>query len=254
MPNLVDIISDTFPANDDTGVPLLTAITISFDQEMNETRLQEDFFIEGPDTDQLIGAGLLELTHPNNVSQGDIDGFLKSPGYKGIVQGTYDFDLSTSGVDTVLRFTPDEPLAASTVYTAVLSDTLNLAGTEYTGHLIFSWTTGTGSIEEIPADVSSSVLSSTAATVATTSVITGAGSSTFGITETTPTDRTVEHSIDTSEIVVTFNKNLDASTVTADKIAVTATPVTDHPNASAGSERDIAKAITVAGNKLTIRI
>lgn len=254
MPNLIDIITDTFPGNGDIGVPLLSTVTVTFDQEMDETRLQEDFFIEGPDTDQLVGPGLLGLTSPQNVSQGDLDDFLQSPGYQGIVQGKFDFALSTSGVNTVLRFTPEQPMSALVKYTAVLTDTKNKAGVDYTGHLIFSWTAGTGSIEEIPADVSSSVLSSTATTSASSTVLAGGGNSSFGITGVTPGDRTVEHSKDLSEIVVTFNKNIKESSVNADSVSVRTIPATDHPNASVGPEIELAKQITVAGNKLTIRI
>ena len=91
MPALSDIIDDTFPGSGDVGVPLQSAITVLFDRAMDHTELQLDFFIEGPDTDQFIGPGLLELTSPANISQGDLDNFLRSPGYAGLVQGVFTF-------------------------------------------------------------------------------------------------------------------------------------------------------------------
>ena len=80
MANLLDIIQDTFPADADVGVPLLSQITVLFDREMDEVSLDESFFVEGPDTDQFVGPGLAFLEFPNNTSQGDINDFLKSPG------------------------------------------------------------------------------------------------------------------------------------------------------------------------------
>lgn len=79
MATIESIIDDYFPATDTVGVPLNSVIFVLFEKEMNESELEEKFFIEGPDTDSFVGPGF-EIGL-NNVSQGD--DFLSSPGYSG---------------------------------------------------------------------------------------------------------------------------------------------------------------------------
>ncbi len=249
MANLIDTIVDTFPANDDTGVPLITTVSITFDREMDETRLQEDFFVEGPDTDQFVGPGLLELKE--NVSQGEVDDFLKSPGYQGIVLGSFDFSESVSGVNTKLNFIPDKPLAPSTKYTIVLSDTLDKDGNDVTGIVTLSFTTGTGSIEEIPSTVSSSVLSTSVVEASKSISVDEA----LALVRSIPGDQTVEHDPDkTREITLFFNKPIDPSSIDESLIKVKAKKATDHPNVSVRVNEEIAKVLSVEGHALKIII
>lgn len=249
MPNLIDTITDTFPANDDTAVPLITTISITFDREMDEERLQEDFFIEGPDTDQFVGPGQIELQY--NVSQGEIDDFLQSPGYKGIVAGTYDFSESVSGVNTKLNFTPNKPLAATTLYTVVLSDTLDKLGNDITGIVTFDFTTGTGSIEEIPSTISSSVLSTSVIESSQPVSVTEA----LSLVSSSPADHSVQHDPDkTREIVLVFNKAIDPASVNDSRVTVVAQKATDHPGISVKANGELSKTLEVEGNALKIKI
>ena len=121
MANLVDVIVDHFPPVSGVAIPLGSEITIEFNVEMDPTSLEDNFFVEGPDTDQFIGEGLTMLVEPDNVSQGDLDYFLQSPGYQGIVQGEIVIDV-VSGVGTTLTFIPTQPLYPLIEYKVNLSD------------------------------------------------------------------------------------------------------------------------------------
>lgn len=246
---LLDRIEDTFPANNDVGVPLLTTITITFDRLMDETDLNDHFFVEGPDTDQFVGPGLTLLEFPNNTSQGEADDFLRSPGYAGIMEGATTFlTISGSPDKTQLIFTPDQPLAPLTQYTAMLSDVMDASGITHTGIITFTFQTGSGSIEEVPTSVSSSILKTTAQP----GILSTSGA--LQIVSTTPADHSIDQAVDLTEIIVEFNKDLDPATVTPAKVTVTAEKATDHPNASATANGELAKAVSVSGTKLTITI
>jgi hypothetical protein len=257
MTALLDIIDDTFPANDDVGVPLLSTITILFDREMDEEDLNNNFFVEGPDTDQFIGPGLLMLEYPQNLSQGEVDDFLKSPGYRGIVQGTTTFtgiDLYDSNVysgvspfRTKLIFTPTLPFTPLTEYTAYLSDSMDVSGVTYTGIVTFSFVSGSGSVEEIPSTISSSVLRTT------TNVPALATAGEFRVTSTNPLSGSVQKSTDLNEITIDFNKPIDPNSVTEDSITIFSEPATDHPNATAVAYGDLTKDLTISGQRIIVR-
>jgi hypothetical protein len=258
MANLLDIIVDTFPANNDVGVPLLTTVQILFNEAMDEDQLTEHFVLTGPDTDQFIGPGLSMLLNPDNISQGELDDFLRSPGYPGIVSGELTFekvdvsdpDVLVSGVPyrTRLTFTPSQPLAALTEYKFLISQSDTISGVTYSGIYSLTFESGTGSIEEIPASVSSSVLTSTMLPVA----LQTAGAMT--VKRTTPLDHAIEQAINLSSIVVEFTKDIDETSVTSDMITILAEPASDHPNTVATAQGYLAKTVTVSGNKLTISI
>jgi len=256
MPDLIDIIDDYFPANGDVGVPLQTTVSILFSEEMDETSLAEDFFVEGPDSDSYQGPGLLDKIHPDNISQGELNDFLQSPGYAGIVEGDFSFlkidptdanlEVSGSPYRTKLVFTPSKPLAALYDYKAIITDTLTTSGVTYSGHLVFEFQTGSGSIEEIPSAVSSSVLfpASQAASVDTTVDL--------SVSSTVPADLAVEQSVDSDEILIYFNKTLNASTVTSDTVTVTTEEATDHPNLTIPVSGVLDATLIVDDNLLTI--
>lgn len=251
MANLDEnLIDDYFPADGDTGVPLRTEITITFSKEMNTERLEEDFLLEGPDTDQFVGPGLLQLnpTYTDNVSQGDPEDFLSSPGLKGIVPGSFEFE-TVSGVSTKLIFTPAWPLAGLTEYTAYIRDTADIYGEEYEGCLSFSFETGSGAIEELPASGSSSVIHESSTLEG------GAGVSTaLAVSKTTPEDHAVQQSPELDEVVIHFNKELDPDTISGEDVTVRAIPATDHPEATITAGGDLAKIVEVDGNRLKIKI
>jgi hypothetical protein len=245
---LIDRIEDTFPANNDVGVPLLSTITITFDRLMDETDLNDHFFVEGPDSDQFVGPGLTLLEFPDNTSQGEVDDFLRSPGYKGIVQGTTTFTtVSGTPSKTVLTFTPDKPLVPLTQYTAMLSDSLDDQGVTHTGLITFTFQAGSGSIEEVPAATSSSILKTTAQP----GILTTSGA--LAVVKTTPVDHAIEQDPKLSVIEIEFNKALDGTSVPG-KVSVVAEKATDHPNATAIANGDLAKVVTVSGRKITVSI
>jgi hypothetical protein len=249
MSELLDAVKDSFPANNDVGVPLRSDITLTLSGlDYDEDSLTEGFFVEGPDTDQFIGPGLEILTHPDNISQGSLDDFLKSPGYSGLVQGT----TTVSGIsgDTVITFDPTQPLAASVDYTVNLGAVLRSDGTtEVDGFVTLSFQTGSGSIQEIPSTVSTSVLRP-----ATPTAITDTTGTPLSVVKITPADHSVENSIDTREVVIEFNKNIDPDTVNNDSVSLVATAVTDHPNLSIDAQGELVKVLEVSGKILRITI
>lgn len=257
--NLIDIIVDTFPASNDIGVPLLATVKLLFSEAMDEDDVDNNFFVEGPDTDQFVGPGLGMLEFPNNISQGEMDDFLRSPGYRGIVQGETTFehvsltdpDVTVSGSTpyrTRVIFTPDQPLFPLTEYRALISDVDTVSGITYSGIVSLTFTTGSGSIEEVPTAVSSSVLMSTQLPAALVS------SGAFRIVKTTPADNSIEQALDLSQILIEFNKNIDATSITSDMITIESEIATDHPKAAATAIGDLAKTYTVSGVYLTINI
>ena len=257
---LSEIITDYTPANGDAGVPLASPITMTFDRLMDTNRLKEDFFVEGPDTDQWIGPGLLELKSPDNISQGDLNDFLKSPGYRGIVQGSFEFkiidsngtevDSANAEARTKLIFTPTQPLYPLITYTVHITETLDETGTAWPGYAGFSFESGSGSIQELPASVSSSILSSgLAPTSVSTTQTTG-----LKVLSTSPVDFSINNSSDLSEIVISFDKDLDAATVTQARVKVETSLASDHPNLVGTAKGKLAKQLIVSGKTLTIKI
>lgn len=261
MATILEILDDYFPPNSGVSVPLRESITVLFDREMDEDSIEEEFFIEGPDTDQYVGPGFNLLEFPDNLSQNPDDDFLNSPGYAGIINGEYTFvkiDMSdadltvlTAPYRTKMVFTPDSPMTPMTQYTAHIPEVLDLLGNTHSGHLIFSWTTGTGSIEYVPETFSSSILVPGSTTLGIESQGSAAALEVFS---TTPKDHAIQVDVETNEIVVTFNKNLDAASVTQDNVTVETLMITDHPKASGEADGELIKTLEVSGNKLTIRI
>ena len=257
---LSEIVKDYFPANGDVGVPLATVITMTFDRVMDTGRLKEDFFIEGPDTDQWIGPGLMELKDPANISQGDLDNFLKSPGYRGIVQGSFEFkiidlngnEVAADNADarTKLFFTPDQPLYPLITYSVHVTETLDATGTAWPGYIGFSFESGSGAIEQLPASISSSVLSSGLSP----STIEASTTTGMKILSSSPVDFSINNSSDLSEIVINFDKDLDAATVTQDRVTVETSVASDHPSLVASAKGKLAKQLIVSGKTLTIKI
>ena len=247
--SLLDRIEDTFPANDDVGVPLLSTITITFDRLMDESDLNDNFFVEGPDTDQFVGPGLALLEFPNNTSQGEVDDFLRSPGYRGIVQGATTFTTISGSPDkTLLTFTPTQPLYPLTEYTIMISDSLDASGITHSGMVTLDFQTGSGSIEEIPTETSSSILKTTAQP----GILSTSGA--LQVVSTTPADHSVEQDPkELTDIIIEFNKELDPATVTGN-VSVLAEVATDHPNANAVANGALAKVVTVSGRKITVSI
>ena len=248
MTNLVDIIVDHFPPVSGTNIPLLSQITITFNREMNTDRLREDFFLEGPDTDQFIGPGQSELRFPDNVSQGYLDDFLRSPGYAGIVEGELEFE-TVSGVSTKLIFTPSRPLAPLFDYKAYISETKDIDDNDIEGIVYWNFQTGSGSIQELPSTISTSVLAAAPQAQALASNL-----ASLEVVSTSPSNHDVQESTRLPEIVVEFNKDIDPASVDPDTIIIRTFPATDHPQAVVKPARDLAKSVEVIGKQLRIKI
>ena len=242
------VVKSIFPASGEQGVPLGTTPSVTLEGlDYDEVSLSEGMFLEGPDTDQFVGPGQLYQRYPNNVSQGDLNDFLKSPGYMGIVPGSG--IVTNDGVDTIVTFQPNMVLAPLTEYRVNLTGVLDSVGADIDGFFTTAFTTGSGSIVEVPSSVSSSVLSQAAseagATTSADTPMTVAGAA--------PADHSIENAVDTDEIIVEFNKDIDAASV-AGKVSVEAVPATDHPNASTHGSRDLAFTTEVEGSRLKIKI
>jgi len=241
MTTVADKIVDYFPANDDVSIPLGSTIWIEFDGEMNEDFLEETLFVTGPDTDQFVGVDIDLLEYPENVSEGD--DFLESPGYTGIVQGTVTFEDTDSGTKWI--FTPNNVLAALTEYTVHIPEVKDVGGTTYEGYQTFTFTTGTGSIVELPSSGSTSVIGSSG----------NLSNEELIVIKTTPADHATQVSVDRKQIVVEFSTTLDPDTVTTDKFTIIAEPSTDHPAAGVTySEEELIKTLEVEGHKVIISI
>ena len=252
MTTVSDTIVNYFPADGDVSVPLKSTIWILFDRALDEDELNDNFFVEGPDTDQFVGLDFTLQEYPDNISQGD--DFLTSPGYKGIMQGTLTFqkiDMTDATLEveeapyrTKLIFTPSHVMAALTEYKAVLPQVTDSEGTLIEGAVTFSWTTGSGSIEALPSSGSTSVL--------------GLSSSEAGdilsVTKTYPTNHQVEIDPELEQIIITFDKPLEESTVTLDKFIITSQPATDHPSITVNYTEELVKSVEVDSNKVIITI
>lgn len=245
MANLLDLIVNTFPASGDVGVPLKSNLTFTLSgTNYDEDSLKEGIFVEGPDTDRYIGPDLRELEYPDNVSQGD--DFLDSPGYYGIVEGT----VTVSGINanTVVTFDPTRPLAASYPYKMNLTGVLESDGlTTVSGFASVSFTTGSGSIEEVPSSISTSIIASSPQAE---SALLSSGP--LKVVSSTPADNKAQINPDIEEIEIEFNKPL--GTVTSNQVSVKTEKATDHPDASITSLGDLYKILEVSGNKLKIKI
>jgi len=246
--NLIDTVVDHFPPVSGVSIPLNSVITIEFNIEMDPVSLEESFFIEGPDTDQYIGPGLAMLANPANVSQADLDNFLRSPGYQGILQGIVDVNV-VSGVGTTLSFTPDQPLYPTIQYIVNVSDPLDALGNLVSGYISWNFETGTGSIEEIPSTISTSVLS---VAPHVTDYITSQGP--LLVVSTTPTDHAIEQLTTLTEIDIEFNKELDPASITDDSVIISTSVATDHPNVSPSAVGTVVKTLEVIGKILRIKI
>ena len=249
MSTLLDHIVDTFPANNDEGVPLKSEITITLSGlDYSTTSIQDGFFVEGPDTDQFVGPGQIELLFPDNISQGDLDDFLNSPGYKGIVAG----EITVSGIagNTVVTFSPDLPFAPLTEYIVNLTSVQTATEDDIDGFITFTFVSGSGSIETVPSTVSTSILSSSL------SETSASVSDALRVLTTNPLDRSVENPKTLREISITFNKELSAASAAniANQISVNTIPVSDHPNLTVNAIGELAKVVTVDGKKLVITI
>lgn len=249
MSDLLDLIKDTEPSNNATSIPLRTTVIITLSGlDYDEDSITEGLFLEGPDTDQFVGPGMQLLTYPDNISQGDPADFFESPGYYGLVNGT----TTVSGIngDTVVSFISTQPFAPLTNYKVNLSGILAGDGTTtIDGFVTLEFTTGSGSIQQIPSTVSTSILN--LPTLHTISDTTGVP---LQVVKITPNNRSVENAVTLREIIVEFNKEIDPTSVNIDNISIIASAITDHPKAVISAQGELVLTFEVSGKFLILKI
>lgn len=258
-PNVISYL----PANGSQSLPLnqTSGIWVQFDAVLStdvKEVLEDSFFLEGPDTDQYIGPGLLELKSPENISQGNLDDFLKSPGLQGIVQGSFDFKTVSGSIGvppvaytgTRMYFNPSHPLVPLKDYVANLTGNLTLTGSPVE-HIVWKFQTGTGSIQQLPSSLSTSEL---ADAIAHGYVAAPGGVKKLSVVRTHPEDHSVENNLQLEAIVVEFDNLLDPTSVTPESVYVETLPVTDHPSAPQFAQGEIMTQLEVSGYQLKIRL
>jgi hypothetical protein len=134
--------------------------------------------------------------------------------------------------------------------TYVAGDTWTVYLKEYElfeGQVIYTFSTGGGSILPVEDSTSTSPTGSPLGLVSNGSLT---------VTKTTPANMAVNQPIQNYDrIIIEFNKNIDPNSVTPEMITVVATPVIDHPSLCVNSPNGpIAKIITVEGNKIFIDV
>lgn len=138
MPDITDVVDLIHPADGAIGVVLGDQIWVLFDREVDEETVENGgIFVVGPDTDTWSGPDqqtwIRPAGHPLESGESDT---LQSPGYQGIVQGSFTFErydltalsgvntLDVTGSGTLYRsraiFTPDIVLKPDTEYTVYL--------------------------------------------------------------------------------------------------------------------------------------
>jgi hypothetical protein len=115
----------------------------------------------------------------------------------------------------------------------------------YTGTYIWSFTTGSGSIQTIPDSTSTSIIGQSVPLTALTPGL--------QILNLTPVDRATNLPVSTKQIIVEFNNDIDTTTVTSDRIKIVGYPV-DGDEIRLFEAREIFKDITVSGKKIIIDI
>jgi len=128
-------IVDVYPANEATGVVIGDTIQVTFDQEMDETAINEGtFVVSGPDEDLIFGP---DPWHgPQDEPGVDDEDILSSPYISGFVKGTISFQRvdedgdvvdvdDTTGDGTLYRtraiFTPATPFQPNKTYTVLVA-------------------------------------------------------------------------------------------------------------------------------------
>ena len=117
--------------------------------------------------------------------------------------------------------------------------------------------TGTGSVYEYPENTSTSPIG--VGNLVLPGAIPGASTNEdLKILSITPTDGSVNNSLDLSQIVVEFNKNLNAATITQETVELYSYPVSGTFDGGMGTrsdrERKIYKIISVVDNKIILEL
>jgi hypothetical protein len=168
MEHVSDIVDLVHPTVSGLGIFCGDTIWVLFDREIDENSLSNgNMFVTGPDFDTWSGPDLQIFLGAPSV--GDEDQILQSPGYHGMVQGTFEFERialtslsevvtqDTVGSGHLFRtkaiFTPTNRLQTNTEYTVYLSgdeDSTDDLTTGLTSRTIFdqvAWSGNTSTSE-----------------------------------------------------------------------------------------------------------
>ncbi len=121
-------------------------------------------------------------------------------------------------------------------------------GSIFSGNVTYPFTTGTGSIQTVPASTSTTITGTPTSSTATSTL--------FTISSTSPSNRAtnISDTIDQDySVVITFSDTLDASTITDSSISVETEPVNGDVDTILSSGI-LPKTLTVDDNELTIVI
>ena len=125
-------IDSVYPSDGATGVPLGASVWAIFDQEIDANKVEGAFFVVGPDHTLWTGPDQVRW---NRLLQPEPQELLESPGYTGIVQGTWSVTKIDAGGQSVsgpsyspgsgyrskVIFTPNEYFAALIDFTVLLA-------------------------------------------------------------------------------------------------------------------------------------
>src|SRR3990167_4059570 len=184
--------------------------------------------------DQIV----IEITTAGNIRDAEYDLYFASVPeitYTGITSTKY---RSLAGTGVEARFTSSDFQVGDTFIVNVYPPAYMANSYKYT------FTTGTGNIEEIPDTTSTSILGDTNTS---TSAITGE----FEVSETEPEHKEIKVSASKRVIKVKFNSDIDASTITDKTVKVFAHPATGYDENVVDVGR-VNKVLFISGDTLYI--
>lgn len=206
-------IESVHPLDSSLGLPLQSQISVVFNQLMDEATITTStLMITGPDDSSWTtpGVRVIENTSPENI--------LLNYGGEEYIDGAISFTQESIGATPVTKatFTPSEPLYPNTEYViyltgdegledAIVSPVAAVDNTPLVGTYIWTFTTGSGSVAEVPDTASTSVV----APPSISSVV----SIPFKLLSSIPANQATNLDISTDTIVLQFSKNIDATTV-----------------------------------------
>jgi hypothetical protein len=206
------------------------------------------------------------INDPGNTGTGNI---VFKGTYIGEITDTYNVEITIDGASGAAWYEWSKDSDPSTIHGPILSDAYvtqilenNVQIKFGTGNFLtgdkfsvivkppqtfadntyWDFNTGSGSIIQPPTDAATSITGDPLTSIQTN----------FAVTSIVPADRASNLSIDTSKITITFNANIDASTVDANTISIIGQASNGDPRVM--QSREIYKDITVTGNKIIITI
>lgn len=203
-------IESVHPLNNSLGSPLQSTISVVFNQLMDESTISSStFLVSGPDSSTWSGPDL-KLWESKSESPEDM---LSSFNGESYVPGSITFETIDSGTKTKAIFTADQPLREDTQYTIYLTGDEGIDDdvappiaaidvTVLVGTYAWRFTTGSGSIQEVPETTSNAVAGDG---------VLPSLSAPFDVQATVPANRST--GVDVSTVTIQFNRDVDSTTV-----------------------------------------